>query len=163
MENSKYSTIEELLLGTVPPPPASERQKFVNDAGNEIDSILGFIYATPIDVSEDGTTVRPARLLLQRISNHLATGRLIMAVAASSEDEGTHAYANRLIRDALTALNQIARGDVVLDGAELLPSEDGRITGPQIANVDPHSHVEDFYDRIARPGITRLSNFPRTP
>lgn len=161
---STYSTIDEMLLGSVPPPLATVRQKFVDDAANEIDSMIGFIYKTPINMSEaeDNTVVRPARLLIRRVANHLATGRLIMAVAASSEDESTHAYANRLIRDALNVLNQIARGDLKLDGAELLPDESGRVTGPQITNLDPHSHVEDFYDRLAKPGYG-FQRFPMTP
>lgn len=148
---TNYSATTDLLTGGVPLSGPVNPQKYVDDAADEIDSKIGHIYQTPIDVSESGPVSRPARLLIKRINNHLATARIIMAVTASSQTLETNAYAERLLREATEALDAIASGDVILDGAVRVEGSEGVATGPQIHNLDPESYVEAFYNRISNP------------
>ena len=149
-----YSAVADLLTGQVPTPSYLDPQKYVTDASDEIDSFIGHIYVTPVDVTEVGTTSRPARLLLKRINNWLASGRLLMAASAGNQKLEINAYAEHLVREATQALNAIASGDVVLAGAIRLVTEEEVATGPLIHNVDAESNVEAFYDRIANPAYT---------
>jgi hypothetical protein len=152
-----YSSVEDLLTGNVPLPTYLDPQKFVNDAAKEIDSKIGFLYVTPVNVSTDieKPVSRPVRLLLERINNHLASGRLLMALDSAGEDTRVHAYALRLVDEASMALEAIASGKIDLDGAPKLDEgDDVRPTSVLIGNLDAESNVEAFYDRIANP------NFP---
>lgn len=146
-----YSSVNDLLTGNVPTPVALDPQKYVDDAANEIDSKIGFVYETPVDISPTSPVARPAILLLMRLNNFLASGRLLMAASAGQEDSQIHAYGWSLVKDATLALDAIARGEVTLDGAEKLPIEGQKVTTPLIYNKDEESNVEAFYDRIANP------------
>lgn len=160
-----YSVVGDLLTGNIPTGGTVDPAKFVADAADEIDSHIGHIYQTPVDVSETSATSRPARLLLKRISNWLASGRLMMAAAAGSQKTEVHAYANKLVNDATDALNAIANGDVPLAGAVRLADnpESESFTGPQIFNQDDESLVEAFYNRIANPSYAFLPTYyPRS-
>ncbi len=142
-----YSLTSDLLVGNVPLPSYVDKQKFVDDAANEIDSKIGYIYTTPVDVSDSGPVSRPARILIKRISNYLASGRLLMTVDVTEEKNSVHAYAARLIREATDALTLIARDSITLDGAPRVNTS-VRPTVPLIANLDSESNVEAFYNRI---------------
>jgi hypothetical protein len=148
-----YCATTDLLLGQIPLPSYLDAQKVVQDAADEIDSKLGSLFVTPFNVSEtdDDALTRPSRLLLKRINTHLATGRLILAVANPEENRNLHAYGYYLVKEAEEALDCIVKGDVTLDGAEALESNVPLTTVPLIANVDSESSVEAFYDRIASP------------
>jgi hypothetical protein len=144
-----YSASTDLLTGNIPLPAALNAAKFVSDAADEIDSIIGFVYQTPIDVTITSVVDRPARLLLKRISNWLASGRLILAVDSGGEDTTLHAYGLKLVNDALMALNAIAAGEVVLQGAVQITPAVGTVgpqSAPTINNLDALSQVEEFYD-----------------
>lgn len=162
MADSTYSTVDDLLIGDMPVAMSFSKQKFVNDAANEVDSIIGVRYVTPVDVSPpppDGTGPLPrhASLFVKRAANHLASGRLILALAAGGEDQALHAYGWSLVKGALDALNQIASGQYDLPGADPLPTDqDTRVTGPQLGNVDASSGVEAFYGYVA----PRLPYYP---
>src|SRR5689334_8522981 len=157
-----YSSPDDLLLGKIPLPTYIDAAKVVEDAAEEIDSKLGYLYVTPFNVSEnDSPLSRPARLLLKRISNNLATGRLILAISSPEENKNLHAYGWSLVREATEALRCIAEGEVVLDGAPVLPTSGGEaVTTPLINNVDAESNVEAFYDRIANPNYLYGPLFP---
>jgi hypothetical protein len=147
-----YSATTDLLNGNIPLPSYVNTQKYVDDAADEIDSKIGFIYQTPIDVTTNSLVPRPARLLLKRINNFLATGRILMAVDAGGEEVQVHAYAASLIRDANAALDMIVSGDVIIEGAVRLDTGDAaQVTAIIVNNLDPESNVEAFYDRIANP------------
>lgn len=156
MADSTYSLVTDLLTGNIPVSPVMA-QKYVNDAADEIDSVIGTVYVTPVDMKptssetppSTGTVTRPSRLLLKRIANFLASGRLMLATSAGGEDDQLHSYAKYLVDTALATLMQIASGSIALDGAETAgdPDQEGRY-GPLIANVDLESNVEAFYDRI---------------
>jgi len=164
-----YSEDTDLLIGDMPLPKGMLPQRYVDDAANEIDSMIGFIYQTPVDISSDSTPVaRPVRLLLRRLSNNLASGRLIMAMTTGGQRQDLHAYGAKLVADAVEILKQIQAGDLFLEGVPLVErtgqDPDSQFTGPQIANVDAESNVESFYDRIANPyycfGVDRLAYNP---
>lgn len=150
-----YSEVTDLLVGDIPLPKGLKPQKYVDDATAEIDSIIGFVYQTPIDLSEDSTVARPVRLLIKRLANNLASGRLILAMSTGGQRMELHAYGASLVSEATLVLQQIAAGDLLLPGVPPVDATPGdpsdQFTGPQIANVDPESNVESFYDRIANP------------
>jgi len=133
---------------------------YVQDASDEIDAVLGFMYETPIVQSSDGSALsRPVSLMLKRINRYLASGRYIMAVASSGEDTETHAYANRLIREATDALKQISSGKIDLD-AKKVPLSGDAAQGPAIRNAEAHSNVDAFYANFT--GADGMMFGPRT-
>lgn len=146
-----YSAAADLLLGKIPLPSYIDPNAVVQDAADEIDSKIGHVYSTPINVSETGPLVRPARLLLKRINNHLATGRLILQVASPEENKNLHAYGWQLVKEATAAIEAIVSGDVPLEGATLIETAGSPATVPMINNLDTESNVEAFYDRIVNP------------
>ena len=146
-----YSVEGDLLLGNIPLPTYASPAKYIQDAQNEIDSVIGFIYETPLDLSDTSELVKPARLMIKRISNWLATGRIVLAISAGSEQHDLNAYGTSLVKQASLLLEQIGCGDVVLEGAIPVDGKEIPFSGPQIFNVDPESNVEAFYDRIANP------------
>lgn len=138
-----YSTVDDFLIENIPLPRTLNAQKFVNDAADEIDSVIGARYATPINMLESGPVLRHSRLLIRRVSVALSTGRMILALATPGEDGSLHAYGARLVRDALSLLEGIRVGDILLEGAETTDSfgQDGTMS---IVNHDPTSIVDTF-------------------
>lgn len=161
-----YCDVEDLLLGSNMPTPTGA-SKFVTQACDEIDSVIGFKYATPV-VVDDSPESRPTTLLLKKIAIWLASGRLILAQANGAEDDQIQQYGRYLVEQALAALNAIGDGTIVLPGAP--PATEGTTfpTGPQITNVDETSQVEDFTAVFGNPAqmvVTRQyvpSGFPYT-
>lgn len=157
-----YCTVGDLLIGSIPLPTYMDANKLIEDAANEIDSKIGWLYDTPIDVSTGGPLVRPARLMLLRINAALASGRIILAVASPEEKSNLHSYGWSLIREANGAINVIADGTVPLEGATLInPVEVEHEPVPLIDNLDSESQVEAFYDRIANPNYFFPGVYPR--
>lgn len=149
-----YSAAADLLLGDVDVPPAMSG-KYVQDAADEIDSKLAFRYVTPIIVTDTPAT-RSTLLLLKRINNWLASGRLILARGTTGQVQDLHAYGAKLIADAEAALAEIASGDFVLPGATLLNPDDAGTSGPIINNLDAESNVESFYGFVQKDPATWL-------
>lgn len=151
-----YCNSTDLLAysGNIPAPSYLNPQKFVDDAADEIDSKIGFVYQTPIDVTDvpENPVVRPARLLLKRLNVNLATGRMLLAADASGEGSQLHAYGWSLIREVNAAVNNLIDGDIVLEGAPLVAPGALNNNIPLIYNKDAESNVEAFYDRVANPG-----------
>jgi hypothetical protein len=147
-----YCAVNDLLLGQIPAPVGIDKQKVVDDAADEIDSKIGMLYETPIDIVSDPTVPpRPVKLLLKRLNVFLATGRLILAAASNMEDQQLHAYGLSLVSEATTALAVIASGEMVLDGVDPAEGYTPHSSTPLINNLDPESSVEAFYNRIANP------------
>lgn len=155
-----YSTPDDLLTGAIPIPSYIDASKVIADAGDEIDSKLGHIFETPFDMSDPGPLSRPARLLIKRICNNLASGRLLLALASPEENSRLHAYGWSLVQEALEAIRCIAEGDVTLEGADVNPTAPTeQATVPMINNLDAESNVEAFYNRIANPAYL-ATGFP---
>jgi phage gp36-like protein len=142
-----YCAIEDLLLGDVPVSKSVDQQKYVNDAADEIDMLIGHRYVTPVDLS---ALQRPGKLLLKRVNVLLATGRLIIAVAAGAEGGRLNQYGSSLVKEALAWLEQIANGGILLEGATLTDSTN-TTSGPSIKNKDTASGVDAFYENVMAP------------
>ena len=124
-------------------------QKFVDDAADEIDSHVGGIYDTPLDTT---SMDRASSLLIKRISNHLATGRYLIAATGLNEHGQVDAYGLSLVKSSLEALAALADGSVPLRG--LSPSDDDAVVprgAPAVRQQDPESATAAFYDRITNP------------
>lgn len=140
-----YCTVVDLLIGDIPTSAALDPAKYVQDAADEIDSKIGFIYTTPIVDAP-----RPVTLLLKRINAHLASGRLILAATITGEMDQLNAYGASLVADAELAIAQIAAGEIILQ--DVLPAPgvvlQTSIHAPMIANGDSESSVDAFYSRV---------------
>lgn len=145
-----YCATSDLLTGSIPTPSYLDPDKFVQDAADEIDSHLGFVYGTPFDVSDNpgNELVRPARLLLKRLNVWLASGRLLLAAASSGEDDNLHAYAKSLVDGALATLEKINTGEILLEGAKTLVDQTVAPRGPMWSNPDLESAVDAFYSQL---------------
>lgn len=161
--SSAYCDVADLLTGNIPTPASLSPDKFVADAADEIDSQIGFIYHTPVDITDTALTSRPARLLLKRLNVFLATGRLLLAADAGGEDNQLHAYGLKLVNDATSALEMIAQGRIVLEGAARISNNDDKPLGPLVSNADPESYVEAFYNRVINPNVLPLPAGLRYP
>lgn len=143
-----YSKVEDLLTGDVPFSAALDPTRFIQDATDEVDSYIGLRYKTPLDMTAESPMVRPARLLVKRISNFLASGRLILAQSIGTEDRNTQAYGQSLVTEATKTLDQLAKGVIPLLGAVPAANPGGAIEGNMAAvfNSDSYSGVDAFYD-----------------
>ena len=148
-----YSAPDDLLLGDLIVSESVGKQKYVDDAADEINSAIGFLYTIPVVTDAQG--VDPiVGMVLKRLNNWLATGRLIMALAAGGEDTNLHAYGLSLVTQAQATLAQIASGELKLPGAAPAPgTEDNRPEGASVSNVDEYSAVEAFYGEVMRPSV----------
>lgn len=148
-----YSSPSDLLTGDLKLPDYLSAQKFVDDAADEIDSRIGFLYATPVNVAalKADPKLRPIALLLKRINTFIASGRLIMATDVSGEAGRVHNYGLTLVRDANLALDSIVSGKTVLNIPPADPESDPLLSSPAQYNKDPESNVDAFYDRLANP------------
>lgn len=125
-----------------------DRDKFVQDAADEIDSKLGFVYKLPLEPLPLPTH---QGLLLKGINNKLASGRLILALDIASEDRALHAYGLRLVTEAQAELMLIANGGVVLTAVginEDIVEVESKV--PTLTNYDSESGVDAFYEHTMR-------------
>lgn len=154
-----YCTKDDLLTGDIPlAGKYGDGTSFVQLAADEIDSQIGHIYTTPIVFDESTpeltAAARPAKLLLKKINTLLASGRIILDMAAGSEDNALHAYGKSMWKEATDLLELIRSGRIVLVGAPLLPRTESDNTGPSITNEDPYSLVKSFYDNYTSDFLT---------
>lgn len=146
-----YCQKSDLLTGDIPlAGKYGDGTAFVNLAADEIDGQIGHIYVTPVvfDESTDAKVarVRPAKLLLKKINTLLASGRIILDMAAGGEDVALHAYGKSMLDEALILLMGLSSGKVKLTDAPVLEEDqDNENTGPSIVQEDPYSLVEAFY------------------
>lgn len=147
-----YCAIDDLLKGDLELPRyMGDGSQLVNRGAEDIDSHIGHIYVTPIEI-DPAPENRPATLMLKRINVCLSSGRMILDLAAAGEDTSLHQYGRSLVQEAMGLLDKIASGEIVLRGAEriddVLDPEGGQFTGPKINNEDAYSLVQSFYDRF---------------
>lgn len=153
-----YSTKDDLLTGDIPlAGKYGDGSNFVALAADEIDAQIGHIYVTPVvfDTStpEKAAKNRPARLLLKKINNLLASGRIVLDMAAGGEDASLHAYGASMWKEGIDLLNQISSGGIRLTDAPLLDErDDDENNRVSIAQEDPYSLVQGFYERYQTPG-----------
>jgi len=147
-----YCGLEDLLKGDLELPRyMGDGSQLVNMAAEDMDSHVGHIYVTPIEVAATPAN-RPTILMLKRINRCLASGRMLLDIAAAAENTDLHAYGRSLVKEAMDLLEKIAAGEIVLQGAErieeVLDPDGEHFTGPKINNEDNYSLVQSFYDRF---------------
>ena len=142
-----YCEKADLLVGDIVVGPGNSFERWITTAGLEMDSKMGYIYVTPIDV-----TILPPHqsALLKMICAKLASGRMLMAMAQGGEDTSVHAYALLLVRQATEELMLIANGEVDLtaprvdeDGAPVDTVDDPTVDDPY-ARIPTGSWADDF-------------------
>ena len=149
-----YCDPDDLLKGDIPwPARFGNGQEMVNLAAEQIDSMIGHIYVTPVVIIVPPAENRPSQLLLKHINLLLASGRMVLDMAAGGEDNDLHAYGQRLLEEALNMLAKIVKGEIQLTGATRIDEAKSQ-TGPMITNEDAVSMVEDFYKQF-RPDTCR--------
>ncbi len=121
------------------------KASFITAAENEMDSMLGFVYELPLSGVSTHVT-----LLLKTICLKLASGRLLMAQAAGSEDTVVHAYGKSLVEEALRDLYAIRNGQIDL-GAPKVTSMQATGNAPAIHQGDDTSGVDTFYQIMGSP------------
>lgn len=140
-----YSLVSDLLLGDLAVSVSVNKQKFIDDAAEEIDSKLGFVYELPLS---DLPSYQ--KKLLKLINNKLASGRLILTLAIGGEDTALHAYGLRLVTEATNELMLIANGGVELDATSTATIDTSNDMRPVIHNHDAESAVDIFEASVMR-------------
>lgn len=152
VDEGAYCELTDLLTGDLDLPRyMGDGSSFVNMAAEDIDSHVGHIYVTPIIVSSSNPRHRASELILKRINRMLASGRIMLDIAAAGEQSDLHAYGRAMLKEAMDLLDKISSGDIVLAGAEPLPvpeGEQGDSSGPRIHNEDSVSLVQSFYEGL---------------
>lgn len=149
---TSYCGVDDLRRGDIPLPAyMGDGGKYVDAAAEEIDSQVGHLYQTPILIPPTPQN-RPSILFLKKINWLIASGRLLLDMAAASENQNQHAYGMGMLKEGLALLNQLAADEVQLLGAIRLDadSEQKDYNGPAIFNEDEASLVQGFYDRHNR-------------
>lgn len=141
-----YCAITDLLVGDLVLGSDVDPQKFVDAAADEINARLGHVYVVPFTFS---ALALHSQLTLKRINAHLATGRLIMAVAAGGENVALHAYGASMVKSAEDDIYMILSGGYLLTGADQVASGASG-NAPECLNVDASSGVEHFYANFGR-------------
>lgn len=165
-----YCGAEHLLVGDIPLAGRyGNGENFVNLASEEIDAQIGHIYVTPVEFDESTSAqaarVRPSKLLLKKINVLLASGRIVLDMAAGGEDDNLHAYGRRMVDEALRLLTMITDGKIILVDAPLIEPEESTVenTHMVVSQDDPYSLVEGFYERYGKTHIYPVMPLPMRP
>lgn len=159
-----YCEVGNLLTGDIRlAGKYGDGSQFVQLAADEIDSQIGHKYVTPVVFDESTpeavALARPAKLLLKKINILLASGRIVLDMAAGGEDRDLHAYGANMVKEALGLLKCVQDGDILLTGAPLLTEEaTNENTAVSIVQEDAESLVAGFYTRYSTP----VADFPFT-
>lgn len=143
-----YCTVDDLLTGNIPSHDYIDELAFVNNAADEINAALATMYVIPVVVTAIAQYAATP-LILKSINAKLASGRIIMAAAASAEQTEVQAYALYLVTQALEQLKQITDGSYVLPGAPQVIAPGSDTAPVLVSNVDAESQVEAFYGRVS--------------
>lgn len=154
MSTQPYCTVNDLILGNIPIP--ADAQRYVDQAAEEIDSVIGFKYETPV-VVENSAEGRPVTLLLKRLNFSLASGRLILALAAPGEDDQIQQYGKYLVDQVHATLKMIVSGEILLPGAPEVGGGSAKSTGPVAYFEDDVSPVEQFGVMFGNPAAEVLT------
>lgn len=145
-----YCGVEDLRHGDIAYPAyLGTKEARVKAAAEEIDIAIGHIYKTPIEIPDTiEPEHRPSFLTLKKINWLIASGRIVLDMAAAGERDNLHAYGHSMLKEGLGMLAALAGGEVKLPGVEVIDQPEGSaddFSGPHIYNEDPESLVESFY------------------
>lgn len=148
-----YCTTADLLKGDLPlPTHIGSGQSYVDTAADEMDTVLSTLYVTPIVLNESDPKLRPSVLWLKTCNKFIASGRLILDLAISAEDDNLNAYGLSLLNQGLDMLKAIQSGAASITGADPIdPNAGTYMTGPAIYNEDSVSLVKAGYDLLLDP------------
>jgi hypothetical protein len=151
MATEPYCNAADLYIAEDMVAPPAVKQQFIKVALDDIDSKLGFIYVTPIDV---GSLPSHQAKLLKTMAAKLASGRLIMANALGQENSSVHAYAAYLCREAEMELMNIANGviDLTAPRVDATGAETGLIPDPSID--DPYARIPTSWNPDQTSAVT---------
>lgn len=156
-----YCKVTDLLVGDLELSARVDPQAFVDNASDEINSKLGYLYVVPIDTNAVPNFIA---LRLKSINAKIATGRLIMAITSGGEDDTVNAYGLALYKEGTMDLACIVSGREELTGATAAATDtstDGN--APSILVADAQSGVDAFYDYVNRPVFVPDFQPPWTP
>jgi hypothetical protein len=141
-----YAVVSDLYKGDLPLPAfAGDGTMYITRAADEMDTVLGQLYETPI-LLVDTPANRPALLWLKTCCSFIASGRLVLDLALNTEDTSLHAYGLSMLKQGLEMLKAIASGAASIAGAiPLDPLAGSHATAPAIYNEDDESLVEAGY------------------
>ena len=170
------------MLGDIVVGQGVDRTRFIQQAADDMDAKLGWIYELPL--RRQGQTIDPQApvidptddwknlpthqvLLLKGINNKLASGRLILTLDIAGEGSTLHAYGWQLVREANAELAVLSNGEVFLAAARITDDQaehdDSRIPG--ISQPDSESLVLGFENTVMRgvPWYSRPGEVPVGP
>lgn len=143
-----YASQTDLMLGDILVAPSINLDAVITDASHEIDARVGEVYVVPLT----GLSTHH-QALIKLICARLATGRLILAVAAGGEDRALQAYGKSLVDMAYADIERIVCRHIVLSGvAESGPAMSSNLPG--IINADAASAVTGFENFVMRGDAT---------
>jgi hypothetical protein len=143
------SSVQE-LLGDLTVSGSIDLDAAASDAASEMNIRLGERYVVPLDIDHEDLASHH-RDLIKLINARLAAGNLIMATATATEYHELHRWGEYLREMALTDLDLIVSGRVVLGGqTEQTTDAADRYRGPSIVNHDDLSAVEAFEESFMR-------------
>jgi hypothetical protein len=160
-----YAVASDLdqILAKLPVASGVLRQGFLDAAEAEIHAATIGIYEVPIVVpSSVATTISGVTVgILKSIEQDLAAGRLLLALATSTENTEIHDYGKFLVDGAVAKLTDIKTQVLILPGATLDsdPNDDkprpSQISysspdGKDVA-VDTGSYFNRPYEQVANP------------
>lgn len=167
-----YSEVGDLLLGDLVLGGGVDRQKFIDQAADDMDAKLGWLYQLPLrpavpagevqtdpqgdapPVAENDWEALPTHegLLLKGINNKLASGRLILTLDIAGEGTTLHAYGYQLVREANAELSILSNGEAWLTAQRAHPDEEGEADTrtPGIINYDEESLLLGFENTVMR-------------
>lgn len=141
--------VGDVMLGSI------DSSQYLDIAAREINSRLGEMYVLPIpdDIPDHQSGA------LKQIHANIATGRLLLAESAGSEDEDGHAYGLYLVAEGYRELDRV--GTVYeLGGSAVRISTAGEDRRPSIESADTTSPFDTFYDQVygGNPGYVDWSS-----
>jgi hypothetical protein len=148
-----YCETTDLLKGDIPLPAyMGAGAGYIDTASDEMDTVLGQLYVTPIEL--DPVLFRPSVLWLKTCCKFIASGRLILDLDISEENSNLHAYGLSLLNQGLEMLKAIQTGAASITGAQPLHPDQTDLTGPMIYNEDSESLVRAGYEFLLDPWAT---------
>jgi hypothetical protein len=144
VENS-YCEVGDLRTGDIATPSYTTPEQYIKNAAEEIETALGHLYVTPFVIPVPPNENRPTVLWLKKANWLLASGRMILDVAATSESDNLHAYGKRMLDEAMQMIADVKGGQPLPGATEIDGDDQNEVTGPQIFNEDSESLVQGFY------------------
>lgn len=154
-----YCSVGDLRTGDIRLPSYISPEQRVQGAAEEIDIAIGHIYKTPVDFGDPvPLESRPSQLFLKKVNWLIASGRIILDMAAAGENQQQHAFGMGMLKEGLKMLEELRTSQFDLVGVPRLDDdkETKDFTGPAIHNEDPMSLVESFYS-------PRVNGYPVAP